>query len=157
MFAGAAVVVAMFSTGLGRPLDLNYPPLPVTHRPPVPIIVEHVGLRAGVSPTAIIADGRFGGVEAGIASGSQWTIRGVLASGDDRSAQLIVRSDQPLFLVSSARRVPSPAAPDVDNGFTIVVANRTLGSVQRPCVLVRFAGGTPVPLAGSAAVRCGSA
>lgn len=160
LFLAGAVLVALCSSSLSRPLALSYPPQPA--RPagaPLEVSVERTFLPPNGSSPAVVQDPTAGAIKRLAASGSVLEVLGVWAVSDQLRTRLVVRSDQPLFVVD-AQRVgvqlnPADTNPaDAKPGFRILLANRDLARVHRPCILVED---NPLrPLASSSLVRCGT-
>lgn len=121
--------------------------------------MERVPLPVGAFSTAVIDDHAAGAIKHLAGSGSVLEVLGVWASSDQVRTRLVVRSDQPLFVVDAQRVAvqldPTDTNPkDAEPGFRILLASRDKARVSRPCILLDDDGLRP--LASSSVVRCGA-
>lgn len=155
-FVAAVLLVAFFASSLSRPLSGSYPPIPSQpNLAPLQVSMQQLSLNKGTSTAAILHSSAAGSIQYLYGFGSVLDLSGSLTGVGGKAPQLVVRSDQSLFVID-ARRWSAPKGADPAHavfGFWLRLGTRDFARVQRPCVLLDVDG--PLhPLAYSALTRC---
>jgi hypothetical protein len=155
-FVATALFVALFASSLTRPLSLSWPPIPL--RPnlaPLRVSVQQFSLSTSTSAGAVLHSSSAGSIDDLFNFGSMLDLSGSLTGVGGKAPQLVVRSDQSLFVID-ARRWTNPKGTDPAHagfGFLLRLSTRDFRLVQRPCVLLEV-DGSLLPLANSVLTRC---
>jgi hypothetical protein len=150
-----AIITVLFAGRFEHSSGRTYPVNPALYRKPFTVRVEQVEQSKSLPATQVSVNFRLGRITLFQAQAGELLIRGRLSKTAVDSGQLVVRSSQPIFLISSIRGDSMLSDAPPADAFLLTIAARGHGKVRKPCVLVDV-GGKLTPLASSAVSECGT-
>jgi hypothetical protein len=145
-------VAILLTPSLGRVSIRSYPANPELRLRPFPARVEQIAGRSAPHDR-IVYNFHAGRITLFQARGTELIIRGRLNPGMIGRASLVIRSHQPIVLLSDVRGEPMLSDQVQPNAFLITVTTRDGAELSRPCVLADVSGDL-TPLGFSAATEC---